>query len=159
MSARWLAASKIAGLPGMPSTARGTLARATREGWPSRPRRGRGGGRVFLVPAQPEAGPAPIAEPSSPPPMRTPTPEQVEAWLDQVEAKLREFEAQQAIERERYAASLLQMSAMEHNHAPCPVSGPAEPSAPATRATNTRQARTRHDATGQGASSTSERTR
>jgi hypothetical protein len=157
MSGRWLAASEIAGLPGMPETPRGALARAKREGWLTRPRRGRGGGRQFLVPPQPKVATARTEEPSSPRPMPAPTPDQLIAWLDNVEAALREFEAQQAIERERYAASLLQMSTMEHNHAPCPVSGAADPSAPATRATNTRQARARHHATGQGASSTSER--
>lgn len=46
---RWLSASEVAAmeLPGLPRSAKGVLERAKREGWESRPRQGRGGGREF----------------------------------------------------------------------------------------------------------------
>lgn len=47
------AASELAGLPGMPTTERRVRARATKKGWPSRPRAGRGGGREYPLSALP----------------------------------------------------------------------------------------------------------
>lgn len=49
MAARWLSASELAGLPGLPGTPRRVTSRASSEGWTSRPRAGRGGGREYAV--------------------------------------------------------------------------------------------------------------
>ena len=45
---------ELAGLLGF-STIRSVLLRAEREGWQSRPRKGRGGGKEWLVSSMPEA--------------------------------------------------------------------------------------------------------
>lgn len=51
----WLAAPDLAGLPGMPTTARSVLRRADSEGWHARPRAGRGrSGSEYLVADLPE---------------------------------------------------------------------------------------------------------
>lgn len=49
----WFSAAEIAaaGLPGVPGTKQNVIARAKREGWKSRPRRGRGGGREYYLPS------------------------------------------------------------------------------------------------------------
>ena len=51
----WLSASDIANakLPGLPVTKKGMIGLAKREGWPSRPRKGRGGGREYPLSALP----------------------------------------------------------------------------------------------------------
>jgi len=49
MSAEWFSARELAGLPGMPTTAKGVKGRATAECWKSRERQGQGGGREFHV--------------------------------------------------------------------------------------------------------------
>ncbi|MFG1250270.1 DNA-binding protein [Xanthobacter flavus] len=40
----WFSAAELAGLPGLPGSARGVQIRAKRAGWKARPRKGRGGG-------------------------------------------------------------------------------------------------------------------
>jgi hypothetical protein len=50
---RWLAASELAGLPGMPSTDRGVAKMAERADWISRARVGRGGGMEYCVESLP----------------------------------------------------------------------------------------------------------
>jgi hypothetical protein len=45
----WLSAAELAKLSGWPSTERRARDRAKREGLPSRPRQGRGGGQEFLI--------------------------------------------------------------------------------------------------------------
>lgn len=52
---RWLAASDIVGLPGLPGTRRGLSKAAVRAGWTSRRRSGRGGGLEYLVADLPAA--------------------------------------------------------------------------------------------------------
>jgi putative transposase len=47
IEARWLSALQLVGLPGLPSTERNIRARAERDGWISRQRAGRGGGREY----------------------------------------------------------------------------------------------------------------
>ena len=51
----WFSAKEIAvaKLPSMPTSKICVIERATREGWPSRPRRGRGGGREYPIHALP----------------------------------------------------------------------------------------------------------
>lgn len=43
----WYAANELAGLPSMPATESGVIRAARREGWQSRKRSGRGGGREY----------------------------------------------------------------------------------------------------------------
>lgn len=50
---QWYSASELAGMPGLPTTRQGVLNRANRENWPSRTRKGKGGGREFRVIAVP----------------------------------------------------------------------------------------------------------
>lgn len=55
---RWYCAEELAGLAGMPGTARNVRARAEREAWTSRARAGRGGGKEYAfagLPAQAQA--------------------------------------------------------------------------------------------------------
>lgn len=47
-------AAELAGLPGLPTTKKGVIGMATREGWPSQKRAGRGGGREYPVSALPQ---------------------------------------------------------------------------------------------------------
>lgn len=49
----WYSAAQLAGLPGMPTTARGVAKLATRESWEKRPRAGRGGGYEYPATASP----------------------------------------------------------------------------------------------------------
>lgn len=51
---RWYSATELAGLPGLPGTERNVRATADREGWTSRPRPGRGGGREYPISVLPE---------------------------------------------------------------------------------------------------------
>lgn len=51
----WYSPAELAGLPGMPGTRQATLAKAKREGWSSRRRAARGGGREYLLLDLPEA--------------------------------------------------------------------------------------------------------
>lgn len=57
MTERWMSAGEIEGckLPGLPADKKGILRRAELEGWPSRPRQGRGGGKEYAVSALPQA--------------------------------------------------------------------------------------------------------
>lgn len=57
MSEQWMTASDIVALalPGLPTSKPALLAKADREGWPSRPRQGRGGGKEYAVSALPQA--------------------------------------------------------------------------------------------------------
>lgn len=48
----WMTTNELAGLPGLPKTARGVLRRALRESWPSR-RRKRGKGCEYYLPRLP----------------------------------------------------------------------------------------------------------
>lgn len=52
---RWYSAVELAGLPGMPGTERNARAKAERQGWTSRPRAGRGGGKEYPFSALPPA--------------------------------------------------------------------------------------------------------
>jgi putative transposase len=52
---QWYSATDLAGLPGLPTTSRGVTLKAQREDWPSRPRKGQGGGREYRVIAVPAA--------------------------------------------------------------------------------------------------------
>ncbi len=54
--------SELAGLPGMPTTARRVLERAKREAWPARPRLGRGGGSEYPISCLPALTQAALAE-------------------------------------------------------------------------------------------------
>lgn len=56
MSEQWITASDLLklALPGLPSSKPNLLAKAAREEWPSRPRKGRGGGKEYAVSALPE---------------------------------------------------------------------------------------------------------
>jgi putative transposase len=56
------AASELAGLPGMPTTARRVLERAKREAWPSRARSARGGGSEYPISCLPAVTQAALAE-------------------------------------------------------------------------------------------------
>jgi len=49
----WASVSDLAGLPGMPRVKRAVQKRAIRLRWPSRKRKGRGGGRDYFVPCLP----------------------------------------------------------------------------------------------------------
>jgi transposase InsO family protein len=49
----WYSAAELAGLPGLPGTARRISARAQRDHWQHRPRRARGGGREYHISALP----------------------------------------------------------------------------------------------------------
>lgn len=51
----WLSAAELAGLPGLPGTVQKVNARAQREGWSSRKRVGRGGGREYALSSLPQA--------------------------------------------------------------------------------------------------------
>lgn len=53
-SNQWLTAADLAGLPNLPATPSGVGRRANRESWPSRPRRGRGGGAEYPLTALPD---------------------------------------------------------------------------------------------------------
>jgi putative transposase len=53
MSKEWWTAAELAGLPGVPGTAQNLNARARREGWKCRPRKGRGGGSEYHLSALP----------------------------------------------------------------------------------------------------------
>jgi putative transposase len=55
-------ASELAGVAGMPTTARAVLDRAIKEAWPSRPRAKRGGGREYPISCLPAATQAALAE-------------------------------------------------------------------------------------------------
>jgi Mu transposase/Mu DNA binding protein/Mu DNA-binding protein/Mu transposase-like protein len=55
-------ASELAGLPGLPTTARRVLERAKREIWPSRHRHGNGGGREYPITCLPAVTQAALAE-------------------------------------------------------------------------------------------------
>jgi hypothetical protein len=52
---RWYSAADLAGLPGLPGTDRNIRARADREGWQSRMRNGRGGGKEYAFTSLPAA--------------------------------------------------------------------------------------------------------
>lgn len=52
---RWYTASELAGLPGVPGTERRVRSRAEAEGWQSRPRCDRGGGREYAFTSLPTA--------------------------------------------------------------------------------------------------------
>lgn len=54
MSKEYYSASQLAGLPGMPRSAKGVSFRAKAQGWPCRPRRARGGGSEYHFSALPE---------------------------------------------------------------------------------------------------------
>jgi transposase InsO family protein len=58
---RWYSAAELAGLPGLPSTARRVFATAKRESWPSRPRNAVGGGREYRITALPPVTQAALA--------------------------------------------------------------------------------------------------
>ncbi len=45
----WYTATDLAGMPGLPTTRQNVTIKAQRENWPSRPRKGRGGGREYRV--------------------------------------------------------------------------------------------------------------
>ncbi len=49
----WFPASELAKLDSMPDTVQGVLLRAKKEGWTSRPRKGRGGGKEFHISSLP----------------------------------------------------------------------------------------------------------
>lgn len=49
----YFTAAQLAGLPGMPGTVQGVMNKVTREGWDSRQREGRGGGREYPLDALP----------------------------------------------------------------------------------------------------------
>ncbi|HJW81990.1 MAG TPA: transposase domain-containing protein [Acidiferrobacterales bacterium] len=49
----WFSAAELAGLPGMPGTERAIQISAKKNGWQSRPRAGRGGGREYHISALP----------------------------------------------------------------------------------------------------------
>lgn len=51
---QWFCAAQLVNLPGMPSTVSAALRIAKRDGWTSRPRAGRGGGREYAFAALPE---------------------------------------------------------------------------------------------------------
>ena len=55
-------ASELAGLPGMPTTARRVLERAKREAWPARPRTARGGGSEYPISCLPALTQAALAD-------------------------------------------------------------------------------------------------
>lgn len=70
----WYSAKELAGLPDMPGTPQNVTAKAKREGWESRKREGRGGGREYSLGSLPlptqvallkQESPAPIARPKS----------------------------------------------------------------------------------------------
>ena len=70
----WYSAKELAGLPDMPGTPQNVTAKAKREGWESRKRDGRGGGREYSLGSLPlptqaallkQESPAPIARPKS----------------------------------------------------------------------------------------------
>ncbi|MDY0212586.1 MAG: DNA-binding protein [Desulfuromonadaceae bacterium] len=50
----WFTASELAGLAGLPGSVQGVIGRAKREGWDSRKRAGRGGGREYPITALPK---------------------------------------------------------------------------------------------------------
>lgn len=54
-------AKELAGLPGMPTTEEGTRIRAEREGWASRKRAGRGGGKEYFIDSLPDAARSALA--------------------------------------------------------------------------------------------------
>lgn len=58
----WFALSELVGLPGLPTTRRGLLMLAQRQGWESRPRKGRGGGNEYALASLPEATQAAICQ-------------------------------------------------------------------------------------------------
>ncbi len=58
---RWYCAAELAGLPGLPGTERRTRSKANAEGWRSRPRPGRGGGREYAFTSLPAPTQAAIA--------------------------------------------------------------------------------------------------
>lgn len=64
MSEAWLSAAELAAitLPGLPGTTQRITSRAKREGWPSRRRAGRGGGREYPTSALPAEARAALAE-------------------------------------------------------------------------------------------------
>ncbi len=51
---QWFSAAELAGLPGLPGTVRGITKMSTRDGWKSRPRTARGGGREYSIASLPE---------------------------------------------------------------------------------------------------------
>lgn len=55
MNQQWFSAAELAGMPGVPQTKSATIRMAKREGWQSRARAGRGGGREYLFSSLPEA--------------------------------------------------------------------------------------------------------
>lgn len=52
---QWYSATDLAGRSGLPVTRQGVIFRAKREDWPSRPRKGKGGGREYRVVCVPAA--------------------------------------------------------------------------------------------------------
>lgn len=53
MIRKWFAVKDLAGLPGMPNAIKNIIAKAKRESWKSRPRKGRGGGREYHISSLP----------------------------------------------------------------------------------------------------------
>ncbi len=50
---QWYSALELAGLPGLPTTRQNVTLKAQREDWPSRSRKGKGGGREYREVAVP----------------------------------------------------------------------------------------------------------
>lgn len=65
---RWYSAAELAGLPGVPGTPQGLLLKARNEGWKSRPRKGRGGGKEYAFASLPPATQAALALRDAPAP-------------------------------------------------------------------------------------------
>ncbi|UXF57457.1 Mu transposase C-terminal domain-containing protein [Chromohalobacter phage YPCBV-1] len=85
MSKDWYTPKELAGLPGMPSTHSAVVRRAKRDGWESRPRTGRGGGREYALaalPLQTQAALLKDAEPATPAPTRPRQPAGTPAVVD-----------------------------------------------------------------------------
>lgn len=117
----WMRATDMLGLPGLPGTVQGIRHRAARESWPSRPRKGQGGGREYHIAALPEetktalhfreAAPVPVSAPDAPAPHPVETPSRLKGWqreiFDARAALYREFESLKALHGTNRAATVL----------------------------------------------------
>lgn len=111
MNDRWYTARELAGLPGMPRAARYIRILASRRGWASRRRQGRGGGREYSARCLPESTRLSLLAQELPPPSVAPSAE-LRCDSDQL---WRRYERLSSTARERAARRhqmLLQLAAL-----------------------------------------------
>src|SRR6266540_2760358 len=104
----WFRGRELVGLPGLPDTDRNVRARAIREGWQSRERTGRGGGREYHISNLPDRARAALLLRLR---AKSATPEQIRRSPE--EKRWAEFEQKPARVREEAIRRVKVMTALE----------------------------------------------